>query len=45
MILDDQFGFRKGRGTKDTMKMLRLISEITFVINVDVCRLVGSKTG
>jgi hypothetical protein len=34
---EDQFGFRGGKGTRDAIGMLRLISERTFKIDAEVC--------
>jgi hypothetical protein len=33
----DQFGFRRGKGTRDAIGMLRIISEWTLEIDVEVC--------
>jgi hypothetical protein len=34
---EDQFGFRRGKGTRDTIGMLRIISERTLVIDEELC--------
>ena len=34
---ENQFGFRRGKGTRDTTGMLRIISERTFEIDEDIC--------
>jgi len=34
---EDQFGFRRGKGTKDVIVMLRIISERTLDIDEDLC--------
>jgi hypothetical protein len=34
---EDQFGFRRGKGTRDAIGMLRIISERTFVIDEELC--------
>jgi hypothetical protein len=34
---DDQFGFRRGKGTRDTNGMLRIISERTLDIDEKLC--------
>jgi hypothetical protein len=34
---EDQFGFRGGKGTRDPIEMLRIISEQTLEIDVEVC--------
>jgi hypothetical protein len=34
---EDQFGFRRGKGTRDAIGMLRIISERTLEIDVGVC--------
>jgi hypothetical protein len=34
---DDQFGFRRGKGTRDAIGMLRIISERTLVIDEELC--------
>ena len=34
---EDQFGYRRGKGTKDAIGMLRIISEITLEIDLCVC--------
>ena len=34
---EDQFGFRRGKGTRDAIGMLRIISERTLEINEELC--------
>jgi hypothetical protein len=34
---EDQFGFRRGKGTKDVIGMLRIISEGTLEIDAELC--------
>jgi hypothetical protein len=34
---EDQFGFRRGKGTRDAIGMLRIISERTLDIDVELC--------
>jgi hypothetical protein len=34
---EDQFGFRRGKGIRDAIEMLRLISELTFEIDGELC--------
>jgi hypothetical protein len=34
---EDQFGFRKGTGTRDVIGMLRIISERTLDIDEEIC--------
>jgi hypothetical protein len=34
---EDQFGFRKGKGTRDAIGMLRIISERTLDIGEEIC--------
>jgi hypothetical protein len=34
---EDQFGFRKGNGTRDAIGMLRIISERTLDISEEIC--------
>jgi hypothetical protein len=34
---EDQFEFRRGKGTTDATKMLRIISERTLDINEELC--------
>jgi hypothetical protein len=34
---EDQFGFRKGKGTRDAIGMLRIISERIFDIGEEIC--------
>jgi hypothetical protein len=34
---EDQFGFRKGKGTRDAIGMLRIISERTVDIGEEIC--------
>jgi len=43
---EDQFGFRKGKGTRDAIWMLRIISERTLEINekLSVCFIDWKKT-
>jgi hypothetical protein len=36
-IREDQFGFRRGKGTRDAIGMLRIISERTLEIDVELC--------
>jgi hypothetical protein len=37
VLVDYQSGFRKGKGTKDVIGMLRIISERTLDIGVEIC--------
>jgi hypothetical protein len=34
---EHQFGFRRGKGTRDAIGMLRIISERTLVIEKELC--------
>jgi hypothetical protein len=34
---EDQFGFKKGKGTRDAIGMLRIISEQTLDIGEEIC--------
>jgi hypothetical protein len=34
---EDQFGFRKGKGSRDAIGMLRIISERTLDIGEEIC--------
>jgi hypothetical protein len=34
---EDQFGFRRGKGTRDEIGMLRIISERTLEIDAELC--------
>jgi hypothetical protein len=34
---EDQFGFRRGKGTRDAIGMMRIISEWTLDIDEDLC--------
>jgi len=36
-LLEDQFGFRRGKGTRDAIGMMRIISEQTLEIDEGVC--------
>ena len=36
---EDQFGFRRGKGTTDRTGMLRMISERTMGMNKELCKL------
>jgi hypothetical protein len=36
-LREDQFGFRRGKGTRDAIGMLRIISERTLDINEELC--------
>jgi hypothetical protein len=36
-LREDQFGFRRGKGTRDAIGMLRIISERTLVIDEELC--------
>ena len=36
-VLGDQFGFRRGKGTRDAIGMLRIISERTLEIDEELC--------
>jgi hypothetical protein len=36
-LVEDQLGFRRGKGTRDTIGMLRIISEQTSVIDEELC--------
>jgi hypothetical protein len=36
-LREDQFGFRRGKGTRDAIGMLRIISELTLVIDEELC--------
>jgi hypothetical protein len=33
---EDQFGFRRGKGTRDAIEMLRIISERTLIIDEEL---------
>jgi hypothetical protein len=35
--LGDEFGFRRGKGTRDAIGMLRIISERTLAIDEELC--------
>jgi hypothetical protein len=35
--MEDQFGFRRGKGTRDTIGMLRIISERTLNLDEELC--------
>ena len=35
-VLGDQFGFRRGKGTRDALGMLRIISERTLEIDEEI---------
>ena len=37
VIREDQFGFRRGKGARDATGMLRIISERTLEIDVELC--------
>jgi hypothetical protein len=37
VLREDQFGFRRGKGTKDAIGMLRIISERTLEIDEELC--------
>ena len=37
VLVEDQFGFRRGKGTMDAIGMLRIISERTFEIDEELC--------
>jgi len=37
VLREDQFGFRRGKGTRDAIGMLRIISERTLEIDVELC--------
>ena len=34
---EDQFGFRRGKGTRDVIGMLRIIAERTFEVDAELC--------
>jgi hypothetical protein len=34
---EDQFGFRRGKGTRDAIGMLRIISKLNLVIDEALC--------
>jgi len=34
---EDQFGFRRGKGTRDAIGMLRIIAERTLEIDAELC--------
>ena len=34
---EDQFGFRRGKGTRDAFGMMRIIAERTFEIDEELC--------
>ena len=34
---DDQFGFRRGKGTRDAVGMMRIIAERTLEIDEELC--------
>ena len=34
---EDQFGFRRGKGTRDAIGMMRIISECTLEIDEELC--------
>ena len=36
-LLGDQFGFRRGKGSRDAIEMLRIISEGTLEIDEELC--------
>jgi hypothetical protein len=37
LLREDQFGFRKGKGTRDAILMLRIITERTLYIGKEIC--------
>ena len=37
VLREDQFGFRRGKGTRDAIGMLRIISEPTLEIDAELC--------
>ena len=37
VLAEDQFGFRRGKGTRDTIGMLRIIAERTLEIDAELC--------
>jgi hypothetical protein len=37
VLAEDQFGFRSGKGTRDAIGMLRIISERTLYIGEEIC--------
>ena len=37
VLREDQFGFRRGKGTRDAIGMLRIISERTLEIGAELC--------
>ena len=37
MLAEDQFGFRRGKGTRDAIGMLRIITEQTLEIDEELC--------
>ena len=34
---EDQFGFRRGKGTRDAIRMMRIIAEQTLEIDEELC--------
>ena len=36
-VLGDQFGFRRGKGTRDAVGMMRIIAERTLEIDDELC--------
>jgi len=43
MVGEDQFGFRKGKGPRDTIGLLRILSEWTSEMDEELCA--ASPTG
>ena len=39
MLGEDQFGFRRGKGTRDAIGMMRIIAERTLEIDEKLCLL------
>jgi hypothetical protein len=37
VLREDQFGFRKGKATRDAIRMMRIISERTLDIGEEIC--------
>ena len=37
MLGEDQFGFRRGKGTRDAIEMMRIITERTLEIDEELC--------
>jgi hypothetical protein len=37
ILREDQFGFRRGKGTRDAPRILRIITELTLEIDEELC--------